>query len=168
MYDQGGIMIRASAEKWIKAGIEYVDGDAYLRYVHSTNPLTLRANTLLHGQPVDGSSVVANPLSDWAIQPYPVDGPLTIRLTAEPGPHAKVHIAYRAGPKWVVFREITGWVFDKSIVIGVMACSPGQSSVDVEFWDVVAQDYSELAVHEQGIEGVLNPTFDFGGTEKEW
>ena len=137
-------------------------------YVHSMNPLTLRAITLLHRHGVDGSSVVANPLSDWAIQPYPVDGPLTIRLTAEPGPHAKVHIAYRAGPKWVVFREITGWVFDKAIDIGVMACSPGQSSVDVEFWDVVAQDYSELAVHEQGIEGVLNPTFHFGGTEKEW
>jgi hypothetical protein len=36
MYDQGGIMIRASAEKWIKAGIEYVDGEAYLRYTPHT------------------------------------------------------------------------------------------------------------------------------------
>ncbi len=31
-YDQAGVMIRASKEKWIKAGIEYVDGIAYLRY----------------------------------------------------------------------------------------------------------------------------------------
>ena len=30
-YDQAGIMIRASAERWIKAGVEYVDGTAYLR-----------------------------------------------------------------------------------------------------------------------------------------
>jgi regulation of enolase protein 1 (concanavalin A-like superfamily) len=116
---------------------------------------------------VDDSSVVSNPLSDWAIQPYPIEGPLTIRLTAEPGPHAKVHIAYRNGNKWVIFREITGWTFDSTIDIGVMACSPGQGSgVDVEFWDVVAQDYSELAV-EKGIEvGTLNPTFHFGGSDK--
>lgn len=32
-YDQAGVMIRASNEKWIKAGIEYVDGVAYLRYL---------------------------------------------------------------------------------------------------------------------------------------
>jgi uncharacterized protein len=30
-YDQAGLMIRASPEKWIKAGIEYVDGVPFLR-----------------------------------------------------------------------------------------------------------------------------------------
>ena len=32
-YDQGGIMIWASEEKWIKAGVEYVDGTRYLSYL---------------------------------------------------------------------------------------------------------------------------------------
>jgi regulation of enolase protein 1 (concanavalin A-like superfamily) len=37
-YDQGGVMIReaGSQTKWIKAGVEFVDGKAYLRYQTST------------------------------------------------------------------------------------------------------------------------------------
>src|SRR5271155_3805248 len=36
-YDQAGIMMRASAERWIKAGVEYVNGIPYLRFI---NPLS--------------------------------------------------------------------------------------------------------------------------------
>lgn len=150
-YDQAGIMLRASAEKWIKAGVEYVDGITYLRYI-----------TLFTTDITKSSSVVANPLSDWAIQPYPVDGPLTIRLTAEPGRNAKIHLEYKTGTKWVLFREITGWVFDAGVNfdIGVMACSPGKSSFQAEFWDIVAQDYSEL-MYEKGLPcGALNPNLN--------
>jgi len=108
------------------------------------------------------SSVVANPLSDWAIQPYPINGPLTIRLSAEPGRNAKVHLEYKNGDKWVVFREITGWVFDvrSNLDVGVMACSPGKSSFRAEFWDIIAQDYSEL-LYQKGLPyGSLNPNLD--------
>ena len=110
----------------------------------------------------NSSSVVSNPLSDWAIQPYPVNGPLTIRLTAEPGRNAKVHIEYKKGNEWVVFREITGWVFerDESLDVGVMACSPGKSSFRAEFSDIIAQDYSELAYQKGLTYGTVNPNLN--------
>ena len=91
------------------------------------------------------------------MQPYPVDGPLTIRLTADQGRHAKVHIEYKKGDYWIPFREITGWVFEngKDIDIGVMACSPGRSSVHVEFWDIIAQDYADIAYFKT--QSLINP-----------
>lgn len=106
--------------------------------------------------------MVANPLSDWAMQPCPVDGPLTLRLTAEPGPHAKVLLEYQKGGKWILFREVTGWVFNKAenIDIGVMACSPGNGCFQVEFWDIIAQDYSELAYERSLQDGTVNPIYD--------
>jgi len=41
----------------------------------------------------------------------------------------------------------------ENIDVGVMACSPGDSSFRVEFWDVIAQDYSELAYQRSLHEG---------------
>jgi len=91
------------------------------------------------------------------MQPYPVDGPLTLRLTAEPGRHAKVHLEYKKGDNWIPFREVTGWAFVKgeNINVGVIACSPGESGFRVEFWDVIAQDYSELAYQRSLHEGEI-------------
>lgn len=106
------------------------------------------------------SSVVSNPLSDWAMQPYPVEGPITIRASAEPGRHAKVNLEYWDGHAWEIFRRITGWTFDhnQKFDVGIMACSPGNQGFDVVFWDIIAQDYSELAF-QKGIvyDGGLNP-----------
>jgi regulation of enolase protein 1 (concanavalin A-like superfamily) len=85
-------------------------------------------------------------------------------LTAAPGVHSKVHIEYKDRNGWVKFREITGWTFEKgrNLDIGVMACSPGESSVRVEFWDIVAQDYSELLVENGLPKGTLGPHMQFG------
>ena len=62
----------------------------------------------------------------------------------------------------MVFREITGWVFerDKHLDVGVMACSPGKSSFRAEFWDIIAQDYSELAYQKGFTYGALNPNLN--------
>lgn len=104
--------------------------------------------------------MVANPLSDWAIQPVPVKGPLTVRLIAKPGRHAKVHVEYKNdNDLWVVFREITGWIFeeDRDLDVGVMACSPGDSSFQAEFWDIIANDYSALRSGKGLVDGMLDP-----------
>lgn len=96
------------------------------------------------------------------MQPYPIEGPLTIRLTVEPGQYPKVQLHYRNGSEWVMFREVTGWVFgrDMNIDVGVMACSPRNNSFRVEFWDILAQDYSELAYAKGVTWGALNPNLD--------
>jgi regulation of enolase protein 1 (concanavalin A-like superfamily) len=96
------------------------------------------------------------------MQPYPVTGPLTIRLTASPVEHAKVVLEYHDGNRWILMREVTGWNFGKNmnINIGVMACSPGNSTFKVEFWDIIAQDYSELEF-QKGLEaGTINPNLN--------
>jgi regulation of enolase protein 1 (concanavalin A-like superfamily) len=96
------------------------------------------------------------------MQPYPIEGPLTIRLTAEPGRYPKVTLQYKNDSEWIKFREITGWLCgrDMNIDVGVMACSPGDKGFRVEFWDILAQDYSELA-YEKGLAwGTLNPNLN--------
>lgn len=49
LYDQAGIMVRVDEQHWVKAGIELSDGRAML------------------------SSVLTNPVSDWATGPYEAD-----------------------------------------------------------------------------------------------
>jgi len=84
---------------------------------------------------------------------------LTLRLTAEPGPHAKILLEYQKSDKWILIREVTGWVFGngENIDVGVMACSPGISSFEVEFWDLIVHDYSELGYERSIRDGTVNP-----------
>ena len=95
------------------------------------------------------------------MQPYPVAGPITLRLSAPPERHAKVNIEYWDGNEWITFREVTGWVFEHGgdIDAGIMACSPGDKGTRAEFWDILVQDYSELA-YQKGLaeDGAINPS----------
>jgi regulation of enolase protein 1 (concanavalin A-like superfamily) len=97
--------------------------------------------------------VVTNPYSDWAMQACPVDGPLTIRLTSEPGQLAKLQLSYFNGTQFIPYREIMGWQFDKNqnVDVGIFACSPGDNGFRVDFWNIVAQDYSELAFEQRSV-----------------
>jgi hypothetical protein len=55
-------------------------------------------------------------------------------------------------------------VFNKgdNVDVGVMACSPGESSVKVEFWDIIADDYSAILVEEDLVSQPMyvNPEFN--------
>jgi regulation of enolase protein 1 (concanavalin A-like superfamily) len=105
------------------------------------------------------SSVVTNPYSDWSMQSLSIYGPLTIRLTSEPGRFAKIQLSYYNGSHFIPFREVMGWEFDKNqnVDIGLYACSPGNGGFRVEFSNMVAQDFSEV-LFEQNRAGL-----DFGG-----
>jgi regulation of enolase protein 1 (concanavalin A-like superfamily) len=102
------------------------------------------------------------------MQPYPINGPITIRMTADRGPHAKIHIAYLKHEKWITFREVTGWVFEptQDVDVGVMACSPGNVGFRVFFTDIIAQDCGALAYEQEMLNiGSINPNLhpDFQG-----
>ena len=45
----------------------------------------------------------------------------------------------------------------ENVDVGVMACSPGISRFEAAFWDLIAQDYSELAYEKSIEDGTVNP-----------
>jgi uncharacterized protein len=110
LYDQAGLMIRSSETHWIKAGIEFTDGEAYL------------------------STVVTNNASDWSLLPVlSVEGGLRIRLTR----HGEaIRIQYRDGvmQNWKSAR-LAYFAPSPSVDIGIMCCSPQRAGFKVAFRD---------------------------------
>ena len=107
LYDQAGLMVRADADHWVKAGIEFTDGSAHF------------------------SVVVTNGLSDWSQQALPrLDGPLTIRLTR----HGEaIRVQYRdAGGRWIAAR-LAHFPPAPTLEIGPMCCSPTRGGFGARF-----------------------------------
>lgn len=108
LYDQAGLMVRLSETHWIKAGIEYSDGLAYV------------------------SVVVTNDNSDWSLVSIP-GGPdgVRIRLTR----HAEaVRVQYldAADAHWKPVR-LAYSPPSRTIDVGVMCCSPQREGFEVTF-----------------------------------
>ncbi len=107
-YDQAGLMIRADAAHWIKAGIEYVNGAAHL------------------------ATVVTNEKSDWSQMPLPgFTGALGLRLTRVGD---AVWVQYRLAQAWAMFR-LAYFPPELPVSCGPMACSPSRAGLTVEFRD---------------------------------
>lgn len=107
-YDQAGLLIRADAAHWIKAGIEHVGGTAYL------------------------ATVVTNGNSDWSQMPLPgFTGALGLRLTRIGD---AVWMQYRRDQNWQMF-HLAYFPPDLTVKVGPMACSPSRAGLEVRFRD---------------------------------
>jgi regulation of enolase protein 1 (concanavalin A-like superfamily) len=108
LYDQAGLMVRADADHWVKAGIEFSDGVKNL------------------------SAVVTNDNSDWSILPLPDHtGDVTVRITR----HAEaIRVQYLDGGAWRMVR--LAWLKPSdALFVGMMCCSPLRGGFEVLFKD---------------------------------
>lgn len=107
LYDQAGVLIRRDESHWIKAGIEFNDG-----------------------QPSVGC-VVTSDFSDWSTGIFPGDpGDFWIRATLK---NDAVRIQYSTdGQTWPLLR-LSPWPGGYQTFIGVMCCSPTRKELSVEF-----------------------------------
>jgi regulation of enolase protein 1 (concanavalin A-like superfamily) len=109
LYDQAGLFVRAGADEWIKAGVEFNDGVPHV------------------------GAVVTRGSSDWSLSPVPGwRGVVTIRLS--PMGDAAVIRARSDTEGWRTIRVAP--LFGKSpLEAGPMLCAPSRSGLVVTFRD---------------------------------
>lgn len=107
LYDQAGIMVRLNEETWVKAGIEFNDG----------NPMI--------------SSVVTRGLSDWAPSGFSGDpGDFWLRMTVSGG---VLRLQYSTdGQTWPLLR-LAPFPEAESYQVGPMCCTPQRQGLKVRF-----------------------------------
>jgi len=110
LYDQAGIMVTADESHWLKAGIEFNDG-----------------------QPMIGS-VLTNENSDWATGIFSGDPrDFWMRVTLTEG---CLRVQYSMdGQVWPLLR-LCPFPAAKSIHVGLMCCTPQRAGLAVEFSDI--------------------------------
>lgn len=106
LYDQGGLLLRLSETHWIKAGVEFVGGQAHL------------------------SAVVTRDRSDWSVRPCPaaVHG-VRLRLTRRAD--AVLIETALPGEGWQLLR-LTDFPTGPA-AIGPMACTPERAGLRARF-----------------------------------
>lgn len=121
LYDQAGLMLRIDETRWVKAGVEYTDGQAFF------------------------STVITNDRSDWSIValPFAADR-LRLRLTR----HAdaiRVQVQ-RPDGTWLMTR--LGYLEGGPAQIGVMACSPERAGFTASFHDYTCGPAIDRTLHD--------------------
>lgn len=107
LYDQAGLMVRIDERRWLKAGVEFSDGQPML------------------------STVVTDERSDWATMPAPSlpDG-FWLRVTVDGG---AVRVQYSAdGVTWPLLR-LAPFHEAPRYLVGPMCCTPQRAGLAVEF-----------------------------------
>lgn len=122
LYDQAGIMFIADEQHWLKAGIEYNDG-----------------------QPAMGS-VLTQGGSDWATGPFNGDArDFWMRLTLRDD---CLRLQYSADGKiWPLLR-LCRIVKASRYQVGVMCCTPERAGLEVDFSEISLMPPNGKALHD--------------------
>ncbi|WP_275554438.1 DUF1349 domain-containing protein [Mixta sp. Marseille-Q2659] len=122
LYDQAGIMLLADEQHWLKAGIEYNDG-----------------------QPAIGS-VLTQGGSDWATGPFNGDArDFWMRLTRRGD---ALRLQYSAdGETWPLLR-LCRFVAAQPCRVGVMCCTPERAGLEVNFSEISLTPPNGKALHD--------------------
>ncbi|MBD9397967.1 DUF1349 domain-containing protein [Pseudomonas sp. PDM11] len=107
LYDQAGLMVRIDEKRWVKTGVEFTDGQAFL------------------------STVVTDGKSDWSVsQPFKELEDFYIRVTLSNG--AMRIQASRDGHFWPLLR-LAPFPAASTYQVGPTACTPERSGLVVRF-----------------------------------
>ena len=107
LYDQAGIMVRIDERHWVKAGIEFSDGQAML------------------------GSVLTDERSDWTTAPYQHDASdFWIRATVDKG---VLRLQVSADGKLWPLMRLAPFPMASSYLVGPMACTPERDGLKVLF-----------------------------------
>ncbi|TAY66739.1 DUF1349 domain-containing protein [Rhizobium leguminosarum] len=107
LYDQAGPMVRIDERRWVKTGVEFTDGEAFL------------------------STVVTDGKSDWSVaQPFRELEDFRIRVTVANG--AMRIQASRDGSFWPLLR-LAPFPAVAHYEVGPTACTPERSGLTVRF-----------------------------------
>lgn len=107
LYDQAGLMVRVDESRWVKTGVEFTDGEAFL------------------------STVVTDGRSDWSVsQPFKELEDFHIRVSVEGG--AMRIQASRDGSSWPLLR-LAPFPAAQRYLVGPTACTPERSGLTIHF-----------------------------------
>ena len=122
LYDQAGLMVRIDAHRWLKAGVEFSDGQPML------------------------STVLTDEKSDWATMPAPPlpDG-FWLRITVDDG---AIRVQYSAdGRTWPMLR-LAPFPVAGQYLVGPMCCTPQRAGLEVQFSDLTVGPALQKGLHD--------------------
>lgn len=122
LYDQACLMVRIDEKRWVKTGVEFTDGQAFL------------------------STVVTDGKSDWSVsQPFKELEDFYIRVTLSNG--AMRIQASRDGSFWPLLRLAPFPVAD-TYQVGPTACTPERSGLVVRFSEFTINPATSKDLHD--------------------
>jgi len=122
LYDQAGLMVRIDEKRWVKTGVEFTDGQAFL------------------------STVVTDGKSDWSVsQPFKELEDFYIRVTLANG--AMRIQASRDGRFWPLLR-LAPFPVANTYQVGPTACTPERSGLVVRFSEFAIDPATSKDLHD--------------------